>query len=55
MTTETQHPDYFAYGKAPGSSSDRCVCGGIRYWHATPEGGGCEDCPCEKFELADES
>ena len=25
MTTETQHPDYFAYGKAPGWEVTLCV------------------------------
>ena len=29
-----------------------CQCGGIRYWHATVEGGGCEDCDCPEFTPA---
>jgi len=29
-----------------------CQCGGIKYWHATVEGGGCEDCDCPEFTPA---
>lgn len=39
------HPDY-----QPGSGpqGDRCLCGGIRYWHAAPPH-GCDDCDCTAF------
>ena len=56
MTTDEKtdwypHPDY-GLGPPRGGSGDLCTCGGIRYWHATKVGGGCEDCPCPEFEFA---
>jgi hypothetical protein len=52
MTTVTKHPDY-PQGLADDEQGDRCVCGGIRYWHGEAE--GCDDCPCLRFELVKES
>ena len=52
------HPDYHVDGPQqrrtthPAGQTDRCQCGGIRYWHATLIGGGCEDCPCPEFKAA---
>ena len=46
-----QHPNYERHGGGKGGG-DRCECGGIRYWHATLEGGGCEDCDCPQFTPA---
>ena len=49
------HPDYGVDGQQPTNTdgnTDRCECGGIRYWHATLIGGGCEDCPCPEFKAA---
>lgn len=48
-----QHPNYEIREGDP--NGDRCECGGIYYWHATVEGGGCEDCGCEEFHRADEA
>ena len=44
------HPTYRAPDE-PGLDprGDRCVCGGIRYWHAVAPH-GCDDCPCTEFE-----
>ncbi len=47
-----KHPDY-PQGLADDERGDRCVCGGIRYWHGEAE--GCDDCPCLRFELVKES
>ena len=49
-----QHPNYETGGFAAigNGNADRCECGGIRYWHATLEGGGCEDCDCLEFTPA---
>ena len=46
-----QHPNY-RIGDPDDANAARCVCGGIRYWHATLEGGGCEDCDCLEFTAA---
>ena len=43
-----KHPDYPIRHGVP--AMDRCVCGGVRHWHA-PAPHGCDDCPCEDFEL----
>ena len=51
MTTETQHPDYpVRRGDPP---MDRCVCGGVRHWHA-PVPRGCDDCDCVEFVIAED-
>jgi hypothetical protein len=47
-----QHPNYKNQTRDDIQAA-RCVCGGIRYWHATLEGGGCEDCDCPQFTAAD--
>ena len=45
------HPDYSGGIFAPGQG-DRCICGGIRYWHAKPPY-GCDDCnECVAFDAA---
>lgn len=45
------HPDYPQDRGNP--QGDRCVCGGIRYWHAVHPY-GCDDCECSTFlALAD--
>lgn len=42
------HPNYnIHYPDHPNAAA--CACGGIMYWHAPVEGGGCEDCPCPEF------
>ena len=33
---------------------DRCVCGGVRHWHAR-EPYGCDDCDCKQFSLDSEA
>ena len=54
MTNETAptkmypHPKY-RVGREGLLQGTKCQCGGIMYWHATVEGGGCEDCPCPGF------
>lgn len=45
MTT-APHPDYPQDRGNP--QGDRCVCGGIRYWHAVAPH-GCDDCGCTQF------
>ena len=45
----TPHPGYHPDETKPGG--DRCVCGGIRHWHA-PAPWGCDDCPCTEFRAA---
>jgi hypothetical protein len=51
VTTETQHPDYpIRRGDQP---MDRCVCGGVRHWHA-PVPRGCDDCNCVEFVIAED-
>jgi len=52
MPDAVEHPDYFVFGKRSGPSSDRCECGGIRYWHGKPPY-GCDDCACAEFRLAE--
>ena len=49
-----QHPNYETGGFAAigHGNAARCECGGILYWHATFEGGGCEDCDCPEFTPA---
>lgn len=47
--SEFPHPNYERHGGGKGGG-DRCECGGIRYWHATLIGGGCDDCPCPEFK-----
>ena len=42
----TPHPDYPQDRGTP--QGDRCVCGGIRYWHAVAPY-GCDDCDCTEF------
>ena len=45
------HPDYSACTFPPGGG-DRCVCGGVRHWHAAPPY-GCDDCKeCTAFDAA---
>ena len=46
-----QHPNYNIRDPDDANAA-RCECGGIRYWHATVEGGGCEDCLCPEFHQA---
>jgi len=43
-----KHPDYPIRHGIP--SMDRCICGGVRHWHAVAPY-GCDDCPCEEFTL----
>ena len=43
------HPDYPPPNGDP--SGDRCICGGIRHWHAVAPY-GCDDCPCTEFTPA---
>ena len=45
------HPDYSNSAPRGTSAGDRCVCGGVRYWHAKAPY-GCDDCPCTEFVLA---
>lgn len=46
---DTSHPIYSPTdGTDP--NGDRCVCGGIRYWHAV-DPHGCDDCDCTSFRL----
>lgn len=40
------HPDYPPPNGDP--SGDRCICGGIRHWHAVAPY-GCDDCDCTGF------
>ena len=40
------HPDYPPHNGDP--EADRCVCGGIRHWHAVAPY-GCDDCDCTEF------
>ena len=42
----TTHPDYPPHNGDP--QADRCVCGGIRHWHAVAPY-GCDDCDCIEF------
>ena len=46
-----QHPNYNIRDPDDANAA-RCECGGILYWHATVEGGGCEDCDCPEFTPA---
>lgn len=47
----TAHPDYPPANGDP--EGDRCVCSGIRHWHAVAPY-GCDDCECSTFlALAD--
>ena len=48
-TTMTKHPNYNIPAHSTSDNSARCRCGGILYWHAPVEGGGCEDCECPEF------
>lgn len=42
------HPDYSECQFPPGGG-DRCVCGGVRHWHAKAPY-GCDDCKsCSEF------
>jgi hypothetical protein len=41
-----KHPDYPIRHGVP--AMDRCICGGVRHWHA-PD--GCDDCDCRGFVL----
>lgn len=47
----SDHPTYPIRHGIP--AMDRCICGGVRHWHAV-EPNGCDDCDCEAFYL-DES
>jgi hypothetical protein len=38
----TPHPAY------PTHTDERCVCGGVAYWHGEAE--GCDDCECPAFD-----
>lgn len=40
------HPEYPPECGDP--AMDRCICGGVKHWHADPPL-GCDDCVCEKF------
>ena len=42
----THHPDYPPANGDP--QGDRCICGGIRHWHAVAPY-GCDDCDCRAF------
>jgi hypothetical protein len=46
------HPDYarYRFSALPLNLGKKCRCGGILYYHATREGGGCDDCPCPEFD-----
>ncbi len=46
-----EHPDYPI--RRHDREMDRCVCGGVRHWHAK-EPHGCDDCECEGFVPAPE-
>ena len=46
-----EHPTYPIRHGVP--AMDRCICGGVRHWHALAPN-GCDDCDCEEFAL-DES
>ena len=46
----TAHPNYPPHNGDP--QADRCVCGGIRHWHAIAPY-GCDDCSCEAFTGVD--
>ena len=48
----TKHPDYPSPNGDP--QGDRCVCGGIRHWHAVAPY-GCDDCDCTEFQSQAES
>lgn len=41
-----EHPTYPPANGDP--QGDRCVCGGIRHWHARAPY-GCDDCDCTAF------
>ena len=47
-----KHPNYPVRKGDP--ALDRCVCGGVRHWHAV-EPHGCDDCPCDEFRLDEEA
>ena len=47
------HPQY-EEGLSDDPRGDRCVCGGIRNWHA-PSPHGCDDCPCTEFRTEGEA
>jgi hypothetical protein len=42
------HPDYPIRHGIP--AMDRCICGGVRHWHAVAPY-GCDDCECTEFTL----
>lgn len=46
----TTHPDYPPHNGDP--QTDRCVCGGIRHWHAV-DPHGCDDCDCTSFQSSE--
>ena len=41
-----KHPDYPPV-RANDPAMDRCICGGVRYWHGAAM--GCDDCRCRVF------
>jgi hypothetical protein len=43
-----KHPDYPIRHGIP--AMDRCICGGVRHWHAVAPY-GCDDCECTEFTL----
>ena len=45
-----EHPDYPPPSGDP--QGDRCICGGIRHWHAVAPY-GCDDCDCAEFTRYD--
>jgi hypothetical protein len=52
-STYVVHPNYNRINGTPRLApwGDICLCGGIRYYHAS-EPLGCDDCPCESFRPA---
>jgi len=51
VSAHVTHPDYSACTFPPGGG-DRCACGGVRHWHASPPY-GCDDCKeCTAFDAA---
>ena len=48
----TTHPDYPPANGDP--QGDRCICGGIRHWHAIAPY-GCDDCDCRSFLTPDDA
>ena len=47
----THHPEYPPHNGDP--QADRCICGGIRHWHAVAPY-GCDDCDCNTFLALDD-